>query len=98
MNFTDDLNNASSPQFKSLASTVENGLLPGLQTRIPSVLAVSVYSFKEGSVIASYYVITDPAAVITAETMQSAINHTINTDNIPSLTVDKSYAPSIACK
>ena len=38
--FTEDLNNSSSPKFKSLASTIEKSLLPALKTNLPSVEAV----------------------------------------------------------
>ena len=98
MNFTEDLNNASSPQFKSLASTVERSLLPPLKVNLPAVEAVQVYNFKEGSVIAEYFVITAPDAVVNASMIQKSVQKTISSGSIENLNVDTDFVPSVESK
>ena len=102
MNFTEDLNNASSPQFKSLASTIEKGLLPKLKEKLSYVEALSVYEFKEGSVIGLFYVISQASATVKETDLQTAVKQVISSDSsdkiIPGLKVDTAYEPTVKSK
>ena len=99
MNFTEDLNNASSPQFKSLAQDIEHGVLGAIKSSFPSVEAVEVYDFQEGSVIAKYYIITDPdTAPLDAGNMQTVLQRAISSGSISDLNVDTSYVPVVQSK
>ena len=98
MNFTDDLSNTTSPQFKSLASSVEVSLLPPLQVSLPSVEGLKVYNFKEGSVIAEYFVIFVDDAVVNASMIQKSVQDTISSGSIGNLNVDTSYVPTVQSK
>ena len=102
MNFTEDLNNASSSQFKSLASTIEKGILPKLKERLSYVEAVSVYEFKEGSVIGLFYVISEASATVNETELQTDLKTLISSDSseniIPGLKVDTTYEPTVQSK
>ena len=102
MNFTEDLNNASSSQFKSLASTIEKGILPKLKEKLSYVEAVSVYEFKEGSVIGLFYVIPKASATVNETDLQTAVKNVISSDSseniIPGLKVDTTYEPTVQSK
>ena len=102
MNFTEDLNNASSSQFKSLASTIEKGILPKLKEKLSYVEAVSVYEFKEGSVIGLFYVISEASATVNETELQTDLKTLISSDSseniIPGLKVDTTYEPTVQSK
>ena len=95
--FTEDLNDPTSSEFISLATSVEVALLPELQNSIPTITAVVVTGFTEGSVIAAYNMyITDPAgASVSADDVGSAVAIAVSTVTIPGVPVDTSYIPQV---
>ena len=99
VNFTADLNNPNSTQFKSLANDVENALLPPLKRSLPGVVDVDVYGFRAGSVIAEYNVVMDPDATpVNASQLKSAVADVISSGNITGLNVDTSFVPPVQGK
>ena len=96
VNFTADLNNPNSTQFKSLANDVENAILPPLKKALPGVVDVDVYGFRPGSVIAEYYIVMDPdAPAVNTSRLQSAVTNVISSGNITGLNIDRSFRPNI---
>ena len=96
INFTTDLNNPNSPQFKSLANAIKATLLPPLKEALPGVVDVNVYAFKEGSVIAEYNIVMDPdAAAVNASRIQSAITRVVSGGNLKELNVDTTFMPHV---
>ena len=83
-------------QFKSLARNVEDSLLPPLRNALPSVLAIDVYAFRSGSVIAQYNIILDANATeVSPSQLQSAVTNVISSGNITGLNVDTSFTPTV---
>ena len=96
INFTVELNNTNSTQFKSLAIQVENALLPPLKRSVPDVVDIDVYAFRPGSVIAQYNIVIDPdAPAVNSSQLQSAVTNVISSGNITGLNVDTSFTPSV---
>ena len=96
VNFTADLNNPNSTQFKSLANDVENALLPPLKKALPSVVDVDVYGFRAGSVIAEYNIVMDPdAPAVNTSQLKSAVTSVISGGNVTGLNVDTSFVPPV---
>ena len=98
VNFTADLNDSNSQQFKSLASDVENALLPPLKRSLPGVVDVDVYGFRAGSVIAEYDVVMDPDVTVSTSQLQSAVTAVISNGNVTGLNVDTSFVPPVQGK
>ena len=83
MNFTEELRNKNSSEFKSLARDVETALLPPLKQQIPSVGAIDVYAFKAGSVIAQYNIIMGrDGRSVNVSQIQSALTDVITNGNL----------------
>ena len=96
VNFTAELNDTNSLQFKSLARDVEDSLLPPLRNALPSVSAIDVYGFRPGSVIAQYNIILDANATsVSPSQLQSAVTSAISIGNITGLNVDTSFTPTV---
>ena len=99
INFTVELNNTNSTQFKSLAIQVENALLPPLKRSVPDVVDIDVYAFRPGSVIAQYNIVMDPdAPAVNVSQLQSALTNVISSGNITGLNVDTSFVPPVKGK
>ena len=95
MPFTTALKDTSSPQFKQLATNVKASLLPALKKTLPSVEAIDVYGFEEGSVIAKYNIILNAKASVNASDLQSAVETAITSGNMTGLNVNTSYIPTV---
>ena len=64
--------------------------------RVLPVVAIDVYGFRPGSVIAEYYIIMNPdAPVVNISTLQSAVTNVISSGNLTGLNVDTSFRPNI---
>ena len=98
--FTAELGDTSSSEFKSLATDVEGSLLPELKKTLGAIEAIQVTGFKQGSVIAEYNMIfTDPTAEnLNASDVQTAVHTAVTTGNFTGLNVNTTYLPVVEGK
>ena len=99
--FTPALADTSSAGFKSLAIDVQNALLSNVKATLPSLEAVEVTAFKNGSVVAEYnMIITDPNAEnVTAAQVSAAVETAITSGNFSGgLAVNTTYVAPVTGK
>ena len=81
---------------KDMEETIEDGLLQPMTESLQGVKKVDVFGFKDGSVIALFYVFMDVnAPKVNVSSMQSAVDYAITTGNFSDLPVDRTYLPVI---
>ena len=96
MNFTAELNDSTSPQFKSLARNLEDSLLPPIKQKIGSVSKIEVKSFRSGSVITVYDIIMDTSGGnVSLNQLNSAVGSVV-ASGFPGLPVDRTFSPTVA--
>ena len=96
MNYTAELNDSSSRQFKSLARNLEDSLLPPLKQKISSVSKITVKSFRSGSVISEYDITMDnTGGSVSVSQLNSAVGSVV-ASGVPGLPVDTTYSPTVA--
>ena len=96
--FTPSLNDPTSEAFKQLANILEEEVMAVLKPSIPYVAAVQVLSFKPGSIIAVFRIITDndaPENAVDASMIISALTEGIKSGILDSIKVDPTH-PIIA--
>ena len=96
MNYTAELNDSSSRQFKSLARNLEDSLLPPLKQKISSVSKITVKSFRSGSVISEYDITMDnTGGSVSVSQLNSSVGSVV-ASGVPGLPVDTTYSPTVA--
>ena len=96
MNFTAELNDSTSRQFKSLARSLEDSLLPALKQKISSVSKVVVKSFRSGSVITNYDIIMDNTGGSVSLSQLNIAVGSVVASGLPGLPVDTTYSSTVA--
>merc|ERR1712193_411519 len=91
------MGNTNSTQFKRLAIEVEEAIFKPLQIADPWIVAVDVYGFRKGSVIAQYYIVYSPSmrGVKDARSVERTKDNVFASGNVTDIEFDKSFTSPV---